>query len=193
MSDDSRISQWLKDLKAGDQDAARKLWPHYFRKLATHARNKLPIDARRAFDEEDVALSAFKSFCAGVERGRFPQLDDRNDLWRVLLVITSRKARAYLRHETQQKRDQGRVLDEGEADLAELMSDEPSPEFALLLAEECRRLFGALDSDDLRSIAALKLEGFTIDEIAARVGCAKRSVERRLQIIRKSWSMEIAV
>ena len=46
---------------------------------------------RRAADEEDVALSAFDSFCRGAEQGRFPQLDGRDDLWHLLVVITVRK------------------------------------------------------------------------------------------------------
>jgi DNA-directed RNA polymerase specialized sigma24 family protein len=193
VSHNDRISQWVKDLKDGDPDAAGKLWTHYFRRLAVHARNKLPIDTRRAFDEEDVALSAFKSFCAGVERGRFPRLDDRNDLWRLLLTLTSRKARSYTRRERQQKRGHGMVQGELDLDFAELISDEPSPEFALLLAEECQRLLSSLGSVALRTIAALKLEGYTVDEIASRVGCARRSVERRLEIIRKAWSTDTPV
>lgn len=92
LSEDEDVSQWLQDLKEGDREAVQKIWERYFKKLVALARNKLPAKSRRAFDEEDVALSAFNSFCLGVERGRFPQLQDRNDLWRVLLVITTRKA-----------------------------------------------------------------------------------------------------
>ncbi len=189
MSEDDRISQWVNDLKQGDADAARKLWAHYFTKLAAHARTRLPL--RRAFDEEDVALSAFNSFCAGVERGRFPQLEDRNDLWRLLLVLTSRKARSYTRRETQQKRGHGQVLGESDQEIADLVSQEPSPEFAVLLAEECQRLLTSLGDATLTTIAALKLEGYTVEEIASRIGCARRSVERRLQIIRKAWSTDV--
>ena len=54
---------------------------------------------RVAADEEDVALSAFDSFCRGAQRGRFPQLDDRDNLWRLLVVITSRKAVDLAQHE----------------------------------------------------------------------------------------------
>jgi hypothetical protein len=54
-------------------------------------------------DEEDVALSAFDSFCRGAEQGRFPQLSDRDDLWRLLFVITERKAIDLVNHEKAQK------------------------------------------------------------------------------------------
>ena len=55
-------------------------------------------------DEEDAALDAFNSFLAGVVRGRFPQLNDRDDLWRLLVVLTVRKAIGQRRDLTRQKR-----------------------------------------------------------------------------------------
>ena len=45
---------------------------------------------RRDFDEEDVALSVFQSLCDGVKSGKFSRLDDRVNLWALLVVITSR-------------------------------------------------------------------------------------------------------
>jgi hypothetical protein len=50
-------------------------------------------------DQEDVALSAFDSFCRNAEEGRFPHLDDRDNLWRLLVVITARKASKLVRAE----------------------------------------------------------------------------------------------
>jgi DNA-directed RNA polymerase specialized sigma24 family protein len=197
VSAEKRVSDWLKDLKAGDPEAVQKIWENYFKRLVAIARKKLPLSSRRAFDEEDIALSAFHSFCQGVERGRFPQLEDRNDLWRVLLVITVRKAQFYVRRESRQKRGHGLVQAESAADaadfdreLAELVSQEPTPELATQLAEECQRLLGSLNDSTLRSIALMKLEGYTVEEISSRVGCARRSVERRLQLIRAAWSAD---
>ncbi len=54
-------------------------------------------------------MSAFESLCAGLARGRFPQLSDRDDLWRLLVVITSRKVMAQTRRQFRQKRGQGHV------------------------------------------------------------------------------------
>jgi DNA-directed RNA polymerase specialized sigma24 family protein len=163
------------------------------------AQRKLPGQFRRAVDEEDIALSAFKSFCLGVEQGRFPRLEDRDDLWRLLVVITARKAHAQVRYHGRQKRGGGKVVGESvfqpagdespeAAGIEQVLGEEPTPEFAAQVAEECQRLIGLLGDEALRSIALLKMEGYTVDEIAVRVGCAKRSVERRLQIIRKTWA-----
>src|SRR5205085_5062686 len=92
MSGDETVTYWLGQFQAGDRAAAQRLWERYFRRLVGLARKRLEGAPRQAADEEDVALSAFDSFCRGAERGRFPRLEDRNDLWRVLVTLTVRKA-----------------------------------------------------------------------------------------------------
>lgn len=194
------ITHWIGGLKTGDQEAAQRLWNHYFQSLVQLVRKKLPAHGRRAFDEEDVALSAFKSFCAGVSEDRFPDLDARENLWALLVVIAARKAQAYLEHEHRLKRGGGQVAgesiflrpqaDSGVVGLDALASEEPSPAFAAQMQEECERLLDALGDDTLRAIALLKMQGYTIDEIAERSGCTKRAVQRRLEIIRRTWREE---
>ena len=56
-----------------------------------------------------MALSAFDSFCQGVEQGQFSRLQDRDDLWHILAVITVRKAVDLVQHERRQKRGGGRL------------------------------------------------------------------------------------
>jgi DNA-directed RNA polymerase specialized sigma24 family protein len=203
MPDPAAVTQWIDGLKAGDQEAARKLWDHYFTQLVHVVRRKLPGQYRRAFDEEDVALSAFKSFCAGMADDRFPQMDSRDNLWAVLVLIGARKAQAYLTRNNRQKRGGGKVRgdsafvasrgDESEpVGLDALASAEPTPAFAAQVAEECQRLLDRLGDDTLRAIAVLKMQGGTIDEIAERIGCTKRAVQRRLEIIRRTWREETA-
>src|SRR4051812_43816605 len=109
MSDDGSITQCLHALKRGDRDAAELLWARYFHRLAGLARARLSSVPRRAADEEDVALSAFDSVCRRAEEGRFPRLDDRDDLWRLLVLVTMRKAIALAERERQPRRGGGRV------------------------------------------------------------------------------------
>lgn len=194
------ITRWIGDLKAGDDAAAQPLWERYFARLVQLARAKLRATRRPTpvEDEEDAALSAFNSFCAGAAKGRFPLLSDRDDLWRLLVVITARKACAQVQRRTRQKRGGGRVLDEsampgGLADDSTAGFDfiagtEPTPEFAAMVAEEYRRLLAALDDDSLRQVALDRMAGYTNDEIAERLGCARRTVARRVDLIRKIWS-----
>src|SRR5439155_19601549 len=99
MSSEGSVRRWVTALKGGDAAAAQPLWERYHRRLVGLAREKLRAGRRRAADEEDVVQSAFHSFFQGVAQGRFPRLDDRDNLWRLLVVITARKALDQLAHE----------------------------------------------------------------------------------------------
>jgi len=133
--------------------------------------------------------------CAGLERGRFPDLANRDSLWRLLVTITARKARQLVRDESRQKRGGGQAKgDPNEAnEFEQLLSREPTPEFAAEVAEQCRLLMSKLGDDELRAIALWKMEGVDSDGIAARLGKALRTVERRLQLIRSLWAQEGAL
>jgi DNA-directed RNA polymerase specialized sigma24 family protein len=106
VSPDGSVSRWLAVPKNGDAAAAQPLWERYHRRIVTLARRKLQ-SARRSADEEDVVQSAFHSFFRGVIAGRFPRLDDRDDLWRLLVVITAREALDQLARENSQERGGG--------------------------------------------------------------------------------------
>ena len=184
----------FRSLKEGDQAAAQVLWEAYFRRLVGLAYARLRNAPRRIADEEDVALSAFDSFCRGAQAGRFPRLDDRNDLWQVLVLITVRKAIDLRNYEGRQSRGKGRVqsLTELNPDGLEAVGgNEPTPELAAQLAEEYQRLMEQLGDSTLQSVATWKLEGYTDDEIAARLGCVTRTVERKLARIRRMWAREM--
>jgi DNA-directed RNA polymerase specialized sigma24 family protein len=181
------VSRWIGELKGGDHDAAGKLWHRYRRRITALARVKLGGAPRVAANEDDVALSAFASFCFAAEQGRFPRLDDRDDLWRLLGLLTARKAYHLVRYEGQEKR---RASPDCRVAPDEVPGREPGPELAAQVAEECRRLLDALDCPELRRIALWKLEGHTNPEIAARLDCAPRTVERKLNLIRCIWEGE---
>lgn len=188
-------------MKAGDSEAAERLWERYFETLVRLASKKLQGAARAVADEEDVALSAMKSLCLGAREGRFPLLADRDSLWRLLVVLTARKASDQRLHELRQKRGGGKVVSatsgaksstpsEQPRDFEEIIGQEPTPEFAALMADQCRRLLECLGDEGLRSVALWKMEGFTNEEVAAKLGCVPRTVERKLQMIRDIWEKE---
>src|SRR5438477_6801392 len=112
MASTGSVSHWISLLKAGDPVAAQRLWEFYFERLVHLARKKLAGAPRRAADEEDVALSAFDSFCRAAQQGKFPRLDDRQDLWQLLVLIATRKAVNLRQHDGRRKRGAGAVLDE---------------------------------------------------------------------------------
>ena len=156
MSQDGSITRWIGELQAGDPEAAQPLWERYFRHLVDLARRKLTNTHPGVGDEEDVALSAFDSFCRGLERGRFPKLQDRDNLWKLLVVLTARKASHLIRDERRIKRGGGKKASADELNQAE--TADPTPEFAAELAENCERLLALLADADLRRIALLKME-----------------------------------
>jgi DNA-directed RNA polymerase specialized sigma24 family protein len=193
MDADGSVTRWISRLKDGDRDAARPLWEAYFHRLVALARDKLRGTSRRAADEEDVAIAAFDSFYRRAERGQFPRLEGRGDLWQLLFVLTTRKAVDLARRET---RRPGRAAsgrsprEQAGLDLDLILDEEPSPEFAALVADECRRLLDLLGDEALRSVAVWKMEGETNAAIASRLGCDVSTVERKLGRIRKLWSRE---
>jgi len=200
MCSEGSVTHWFEQLREGDSVAAQALWERYFPKLVRLAREKLRQVPCRVADEEDVALSALDSFFHAAREGRFPNLADRDDLWRLLLRMTAWKVVDMKRRETRQRRGGGRVRGEsalGVQDssrdppsLAEVIGDAPTPEFAATMAEQCRRLFARLADADLETIASMKLEGYTNREIAERLGCSVRRIERQLHLIRRKWQQE---
>jgi DNA-directed RNA polymerase specialized sigma24 family protein len=196
MSSEGSVTRWIEQLKTGDSVAAQKLWERYFRRLVGLARKKLRGIRKRAADEEDVALSAFDSFCRGAEAGRFPQLDDRDNLWWVLVKITARKAWHLRRDERRHKRAKVISLENSltrtadEFSLEQIISRELTPEFAAQVAEEYQLRLTRLGDSELEAVAVWKMEGYTTDEIAAMLDCTPRTVERKLQIIRGRWQQE---
>lgn len=197
VSPEGSVTRWIAALKGGDLAAAQPLWERYHRQLVTLARQKLQT-ARRAIDEEDVVQNAFHSFFQGVAHGRFPQLHDRDNLWRLLVVITARKAVDQLAYEHRKRRGGGAARaetgmapgSEDEAVLEQIVGEEPTPEFAAQVAEEYRRLLELLGDESLRRVAVWKMEGFSNDEIAAQLDCSLRTVARKLDTIRVIWSGE---
>src|SRR5271163_1536083 len=105
------ITGAFKELRSDDpavrDAAARYIWDRYFRDLLILARNNLDKRIRLRMSEEDVAQSMFKSFCLRQQRGEF-ELTGRDDLWKLLVTITVRKARNAAKAQRRDKRDVAR-------------------------------------------------------------------------------------
>jgi DNA-directed RNA polymerase specialized sigma24 family protein len=193
MGDEHSITFWIGALKGGDRTAAQILWGAYFRRLVALARVRLHATSRRVADEEDVALSAFDSFIRGAEAGEFPSLEDRNDLWQLLFVLTVRKAIDHARREKRQVRGSNRVRsleDLADLEFEQVIDLEATPDLAAQMTDQCRRLLDRLGDETLRSVATWKMEGYTNAEIARKLGCVEQTVERKLQRIRRHWERE---
>ncbi len=190
MSSPSSVSTWIYRLQAGDQDAARPLWQHYHARLIELARQQLAVPLRSA--AEDVAAMAFAGLCHAFQAGRYPDVTQRDDLWRLLLTITLNQARRVGRDSTRQRRDLRRTVlaadlfDLPDADLDRLASHEPDATLAVELNDQVRALLERLP-DDLCSVAIDLLAGWSPAEIASRLNCSVRTIERRRERIRQYW------
>jgi len=195
---DNSVTDWIDNLKQGDDEAAVNLWQRYFERLVRVARKQLGAAPRRVADEEDVALSVFDVLCRGAVQGRFTELETRDDLWRLLVAITAKKVVDQVRRQTRLKRGGGDVrghsLFRQAGDVPDgfdqFLHEQPTPDFLLMMDEEQRRMLARLRDDTLCRIALARMEGYSNQEIAIQQGISLRSVERKLNLIRDEWSQE---
>ncbi|MFC1759548.1 ECF-type sigma factor, partial [Planctomycetota bacterium] len=199
-SKSTNVSHWIDLVKAGDSAAANRIWQHYFDRLVRSVRARLYGQNRAVSDEEDIVLSVFDSFYNAAENGRFPDLSDRDDLWRLLLRMSARKVVDKRRHDQRQRRG-GNVKvhslnqtgdgDDDDDSVIEAIGDEPSPEMVLMMRESVDEFFSHLGVGQLRELAGAKLEGYSNAELAERLGCSERTIERRLHLIREKCQQEL--
>lgn len=198
MNQDS-VTIWLRQLGQGDQEAARQLWDRYSSALMRLTQDRYRGAVSAVADEEDLVQSVFQALWTGATDGRLETVKDRTELWWLLLAITRRKAVNRKAYNGRLKRGRKVVsLDQfdtlsGDSDFTPVgpADDQPPPELILILEEEQQRLLASLRDDVMRSIAVWKLEGDTHEEIAEKLGVAPRTVIRKLNLIRKTWSKEL--
>jgi RNA polymerase sigma factor (sigma-70 family) len=175
-------------IRAAQHDRASAVGPLlavYFDRLVQLARRRLQDLPGLANYDEDLALRSFYSVYRRLRDPERPlQLAGRDDLWRLLAVRTISRAVDLIR-----RHRPGEVP--GEYSLEQLLTREPTPEEAAATADECRRLLDLLDEPELRQIALWKVEGYTNEEIAARLDCVPRTVERKVRRIRLLWQHEL--
>lgn len=194
MTTSDPITIWIDGLRDSDDSAALQIWNHFSLRLLELARTRLAPKTKRAYDEEDAVQSMFRSVCLGFAEGRFPDLKDRDSLWRLMLVITCQKISNRHRFDHQKRRDVRLTLTDSVfynadsiavASESGLVSTEPAPEFVAEFVETCEKLFAEFDDPVLEKITTLRMEGYSDSEIATQLDCSRRTVQRRLEIIRR--------
>ena len=196
MSETNNVSHWINLIKDGDSIAANEIWRLYFDRLVRAVRQRLYGQNRAVSDEEDIVLSVFDSFYAAAEQGRFPDLSDRDDLWRLLLTMSARKVVDKRRHDLRQRRGGDIAVHSLDSSVVqpamfEAIGREPSAEMVLMMQESVEKLFSHLGVGQLQEIAGAKLEGYSNAEISERFGCSERTIERRLHLIREKLQQEL--
>jgi RNA polymerase sigma factor (sigma-70 family) len=192
------VTRWLQMLRDGGSaarnEAAEQIWLRYCHQLLSLVRRRLSTRIRRREDEDDVLQQMYLSFCTRQARNEF-QLHDRTGLWNILLTLTLRKVADTIRRQTAAKRNPSReqprqAVDDSCAGSGEEefpSPTEPSPMEVAAFTEELEHLLRRLDRPLFREVACLKILGYTNAEIAAKLDCTVRTVERKLSGIRERW------
>jgi RNA polymerase sigma factor (sigma-70 family) len=189
------ISRLIQRLRTETPEAVRALWERFAERMLALAHRRLGDAPRRVADEEDVVVQAFERFLHGVRAGRFPRLNDRDDLWAILFTLTTRIAAKQVRDEQRDKRGGGEVR--GDSALRgrdgaplDIADDDLNPAEAVILQDGLAHLLEALGDDQLRQIALARLEGHEHAEIARLIGRSVVTVERRLRLVRETWRQQ---
>ncbi len=191
-SDTGSVTDWLHSLESDDSEAIQRLWDRYFDKLVELAGRR----AKHSADDESIASSVFASLWRGARAGRFRKVQNRDELWWLLLKLTRMKIADDSRKRSAQKRG-GNIPhvalskdSEHGATFEELVSQEPTPDDLVALDEEFSRLLSDLRDDQLRRIAILRMEGYSHEEIASELDVSTATVARKLRLIRGTWATE---
>jgi DNA-directed RNA polymerase specialized sigma24 family protein len=186
MDESKPVTELLRQLRSEERptreaaaaELVRCYTPELLRLIADHLGRSL----QARLGEEDVLQKLWQSFFHRYQAGQF-DLAGRDELWQLLLTMALNKTRSAARRERARRRDVGREVAAGMS--GELASG-LSPEEVAAVAEEVERRLLALPPD-LRQIAEWKLQGFEHGEIAAKLRRTVRTVERKVQRIRRCW------
>lgn len=191
MQDDDEWDELIAGLRSGDNVACATFWKEYGPLLESVANRQLSQRVQRRVGSEDVVQSACRTFFRRVSDGQF-DLPDADALWRLICSITLTKARRAARDHGRLKRGINR-----EQDLNSVSSDESNASFQLdggvatpfdeaEIADQMNALLSGMSEDECR-VLDLKMQQFTNDEIAERVGCSERSVRRIIKRLQERW------
>ena len=175
-------SVWLESvvhLKNGyEADAVSR----FTGRLLALAKSRMPNRLNGRIDPEDVVQSVFRSFFHRNQSGQFV-FDETSDVWRLLAAITYRKVQQTIRHHHRQQRDVKReTLSD---DLSPVTESEATVSSLAMMEELIDRIVDRIPETH-RCILTLRLENYSIEEIADKVQVSSRTVERALALIRKT-------
>ncbi len=185
------LQQMLAGLMTKDPAAAQFVVDQYHRRLEALIRSRLDIRLRNRVDAEDVLQSAYRSFFRRAEAGEF-QFEDWNGLWALLAQIAVRKSyRQSARHRAQRRdvrREQSNEDDAGNLITWETEGRHATPEEEASLQEVLDVLMSALRDDRQRRAVVLRLQGYSLAEIAEMqdIGISPRTLARLMNKV-KDW------
>ena len=184
------ISHWLKGLKAGDSSAVDAIWNRYYQRVVEFAIRKMKINPDMAIDGEDIAQVAMHRLCLKLSTGRYPDIDDREQLWGLVVVYTLNRIRNHLRSCNTLKRS-GKAQDVFRFERSQSLVDLRSPEAPTIMAEMVQGWLDRLDREDpsgqLKQIAVWSMDNLSGGEIARILKKRKSFVLQKIRLVRLLW------
>ena len=182
------ITHWLSKLQAGQSEAAEPIWIRYQAKLVSIATQQLAENPDRSVDGEDLVQSSFGNVCLAVQNGKYPDIDNREDLWGLLYIATVNRVREHYRELRALKRSH---ISSSQPIDPSILADLQTPFAEAQTADLLEYLLSRLDLEDpshlLRQIALLYLDDHSASSIAKRLHKRKTSVLISLRLIRSIW------
>jgi DNA-directed RNA polymerase specialized sigma24 family protein len=196
------VTRWISAMRQGDPEAIRRLVERYFGKLRKLSQERIRRGAPIFEDGEDIAIQVLTSVCQKVEEGKYPDLQNRDDLWYLMifvahrLVIDRRRSRKNLslqspvdlepipREETLEG-----ALEAIDNDMDTFLAEDAESDFQLLEIIDCwQEMIRQIKDPVAKKVAQLKLEGHSNREIAALLDIVPRTVERKSELIEQRWA-----
>lgn len=198
MSSGGSFTKLIGPFKDGDEQALEMLRQRCWPILVSLAHKKLGGGRRGAMEDEDVAQEAFWGFYRSFKAGKVPHLENRQQLFAVLTIITARKAanRFPRGKKAKQVRVDGEsalkyLAGEGESSmpdgLAQVVDSAFGPAEKASLKDFYSHFINALP-EDLREIAERWLAGCSNRDIADATGWSVQTIRQKIkQRILPKW------
>jgi RNA polymerase sigma-70 factor (ECF subfamily) len=183
MQNNDATAELVKRWQGGDSQAAQELFARYSQRLVRLAEQHLSRKVAGRLDGEDVVQSVFRTFFRRSSQGEF-RIDTSSQLWRLLVQITLRKARAKGREHTAAKRDVAAEAADGDALLLKALTREPGPDEAAAFMDQIETLLRGLPELHGR-VLEMRLQGYSPTEISQELHMARMSVYRVLRLLQE--------
>ena len=172
---------------------ALKLWDRINPRVRELSRRWIAkIGTTVSFDEDDVTVSVFATFCDRLRSGQLPDLNDREGLWRLIILMTARKSNDYVKTAFARKRTHGvETPDVGLHAISELRDTQLEPSIEVMMEDQCQAMLKSLGDTVLESVVLLKLEGYSNVEIAERLQYSRRTIQRMLELVKDIWGQYV--
>jgi RNA polymerase sigma-70 factor (ECF subfamily) len=173
----------LRRFRAGEEDAATRLYLRYARRLEALAKAQSGKALAARLDPEDIVQSVFRTFFRRASAGQY-DVPEGEELWKLFLVISLNKIRALGAFHRAAKRDASATCSTSQGieapEIAARDDEQPLRMLRMVIDELLAEL-----PEAHRKMVELRIAGHEVNDIASATGRAKRSVERVLQQFRE--------